>query len=470
MFEQSCPVIVLDDEKEELWAIAHGLSVCGLPTLPHLVQAGKLERKPASPYQGVRILFSDLHILGAGGRQPQMYVPALVRFIQDLIAPSTYLIVFWSSYAHEADDAWTLLCKSLVALDKPGLIPFAYSQLSKEDVKLMSDENPGVAEKAKTDVKASIDALFQQYPQLNAFMQWESCASRAASKTSNELIGKLAQGGVDFSEADKVRDTLKRMAQEAMGPPHAIKTPTKGVYQSLVPIIQDNISREAETGALNPFLNLLEEDTIPLPQGAAGKPNVANLLNDFFIHSACDDEAHLERGAVIRLSDNFLASAAGGLTSEIGLTANPGDWQEAICMEFMLNFQQKNAADKATAKLVVKPENVYVLELSADCDFAQEKPRSHRFLLVLFVPTDELNLYYSKSKKSHANESIYSTPDITVNGVAGRFLVSCRVYLTRPYQQKMDGKAITRMRPEVLAEIAHHYSTHMRRPGKVAFY
>ncbi len=465
MIDHSCPVLVLDDVKQELWEISHGLGVCGLPIMPHWINNGKLERRPTKLYEGVRILFTDLHVLGSTQSKPEQYVSALVNFIQQLISPSAYLIVFWSAYPQEAATAWDLLVSRLKTTGVENLTPFAYRVLDKADVQSISDPDEDIAAKATEIVTKSISAIFDEFPQLSSLMQWEACASRSASATSNELIGKLNKGGIQFTDSVAVKATLKRMSQEALGLPHAPNTPTKGVYQALVPIAQDWLGKEAEEGALDKFLELTESKTTPLPVQAAEKPKLTSLLNDFFIHSEREGLNPSERGVVIRLAEDFLGRKNNGLVSEIGLTATDCDWREAISMEFALD-----SGKLALVKEWANAKSIYVVELSADCDYAQDKPRSHRFLLAVFVPRNDLSKFYSSSKNKYAHEAIYATPEITIGGVEGKLLVSCRIFLTRPYKGTVEGVAVTRMRQDVLSEIAHHYSTHMRRPGKIAFH
>lgn len=468
MIDHSCPVIVLDDVKQELWEISHGLGVCGMPIMPHLIVNGMLERRPANPYEGVRILFTDLHVLGPAQSKPELYVSALVNFIQQLIRPSTYLIVFWSAFSHEAEEAWNLLVSRLKTAGAEDLIPFDYRVLDKAEVRNISDEDEEIAAKATENVKKSIAAIFNEFPQLRSFMQWESCASRAASATSNELIGKLDKAGIPFTDSSAVKDTLKRMSQEALGYPHAPNAPTRGVYQALIPITQDWLNRESAKGALDGFLELTGTERIPLPTETAGKPKMASLLNDFFIHSEQSDLRATERGVVIRLPRDFLEQKQGGLVQEIGLAETGGDWRKAICVEFAHGFAKAIEADQKAYKEKLDPTNVYVVELSADCDYAQDKTRSHRFLLSLFVPTSDPRPFYQNSKG--ANDAIYVTEEITLGGVPGRLLISCRIFLTRPYKGTVEGTTVTRLRQDVLSEIAHHYSTHVRRPGKMAFF
>lgn len=470
MIDHSCPIIVIDDEKQELWEIAHGLGLCGLPIVPHLIVNGRLERNIASPCEGIRILFTDLHVLGPVHSKPEQYVSALVNIIRQLISPSTYLIVFWSAFPEEAEMAWGLLVARLNTMGAEGLVPFNYCVLDKTEVKNISDEDEAISLKATENVRKSIRDIFDKFPQLRSFMQWESSMSRAASATSNELIGKLNDGGIEFTNCDAVRDTLKRMSQEALGFPHAYKTPTKGVFQALMPITQDWLNKESDKGVLDQFLGLTDSVKIALPKGAVGCPNLASLLNDFFIHSEQSDLKISERGAVIQLAEDFLERKDTGLVHEIGLATQDGDWREAMCMEFAIGFSNLDESKKEEAKSKLNPSEIFAVELSADCDYAQDKARSLRFLLAIFVPATNIRQFYSETKKSCAHDAIYMTPDITIGGTVGRLLISCRVFLTRPYQRTLEGSTVTRIRQEVLSEIAHRYVTHVRRPGKIAFY
>lgn len=437
--------------------------------MSHWIDHGKLERTPAVPYEGVRILLTDLHVLGPTQKNPEQYVSALVSFIQQLVAPSTYLIVFWSGFSEDAEDAWQLLVSRLKTAKADNLIPFAYRVLDKTEVRQIADDDPTIAAQATANVQKSIFEIFDVFPQLRSLMHWESCASRAASATSNELIGKLKQGGIEFTESGAVKATLKRMSQEALGLPHAPNAPTKGVYQALIPIAQDFLNKEAGRGALDSFLELTSTEVTPLPQQPQGAPALKSLLNDFFIHTERGDLKLTDRGVVIRLTEDYLNDENHGLVSEIGLANTKGDWRESVCVEFARDFSKESAQNQTAAKKKLDPKNVYVVELSADCDYAQDKTRSHRFLLALFVPTSDPSPFYSKSKGG-AHDAIYATQEITLGGIQGRLLISCRIFLTRPYKGSVEGEVVTRMRQEVLSEIAHHYSTHMRRPGKIAFH
>lgn len=460
MISHACPIIVLDDERSELWQVTHGLGYCGLPVMPHLVVNGTLQRVPEEPYSGIRFIFTDLHILGPSLTRPEQYISALIGFLNKLILPSTYLLVFWSNYAHEADEAWALLTARI----PKELMPFGYAILSKEFAKAAADEDPDISEKAGKEVKASIEAIIQKFPQLQAIMEWESGVSRSAAETTNDLIKTLARGNISFEDHGSVMKVFCRMAQEALGYPHAPAMPTKGLTEALLPIAQEWLENSFKNSYIDKFLNIKDAEKIDLPSG-----NLIPLLNDFFIHSEKNGIKVLDRGAIIKLANDYITNKS-GLVNDLLYPSSENEWSDAIGAEFVLSWNRKNTEERNIIKNIISCENVFAIELSADCDHAQNKPRTQRFLLAYFVENKNMKYFYSSSKSLSANESIYTTPDITLLGKSGRLFISCRSFMTKAHGVSIDGIAISKFRKDSLAEISHLYSTHMRRPGKIAFF
>ncbi|HWW05888.1 hypothetical protein [Collimonas sp.] len=456
MISHACPIIVLDDVRKELLEVAHGLGVCGLPVMSHLVNEGTLERVPSRPYTGIRLLVTDLHLLGPTQTKKEQYIGALISFTKQLVSPSTYLVVFWSNYAEEAAEAWAYLSTRI----DPALKPFGYEVLPKD---IASAAANGDVEAIK-NIQSAIDAIIKKYPQLQAVMEWEASVSRSAAETTNELVRTITQGGATFENQDHVKKVMARMAQEALGYPHAPASPTKGIVQALLPIAQDCLEREASNGYLDAFLEIPNAEKIGLPNN-----DLVPLLNDFFIHSANSDVSPLDRGAVIRLSEVYLNDKEAGLSRDVGPTDVAGDWRETVCREFAHSWNATTKENQDVIKKALDGKNIYAVELSADCDYAQNKPRAQRFLFALFVSSDAPKPFFSNGKGG-ANESIYVTPEIHIEKIRGRLLVSCRIFFTKPHGSAPDGKSITRLRKDVIDEISHQYSSHMRRPGKIAFY
>lgn len=459
MISHACPVIVLDDDREELWHISHGLAYCGLPVMSHLVIEGQLERVPDKPHSGVRILFTDLHILGPTQTKPEVYVGALIKFIKALVHPSSYLIVFWSNYSEDSEEAWNLLKQRLPV----ALHPFAFRVLPKELAENAADEDEGVAKPARDELLKSIEAIFKEYPQLQALMDWEASVSQAAAETTNELLRILPKGNAKIENPAHVRNVLARMAQEALGYPYAHQAPVRGLTQALIPIVQDFLERNADPSQerLCAFLDIQNAKQIKLPH-----TDLNPLLNDFFIHSESDGSVPLDRGAVVRFTMDYLEQ---GLSQDIGLMDQAGDWRESVCREFYIGWKNDKDRDigKQTKQALIS-KNVYAVELSALCDHAQDKQRTQRFLFALFVPSVP-NSHFLNGEMQAAHGAIYVTPEITLENVRGRLLISCRIFLAKPYQTAVAGACVTRLRKDVVDELSHHYATHMRRPGIIQF-
>jgi hypothetical protein len=429
------------------------------------VRDGQLEITPSAPYSGVRLLFTDLHLLGATTSKPEQYVGALITFIKKLIQPTTYLIVFWSKYPEEAKEAWEILSQRV----PQELRPFAYEFLAKETAKLAADSDEDVAKPAREELIEAISGIFAKHSHLRALMAWESMVSTAAARTTNQFLNVLLTSGASIGTPLDARRVMVRMIQETMGLPHAASAQVSGLVQAFLPILQDELTEGdyQMVDRITDFTALAAgAKPVPLPAPKELTP----ILNDFFVHSEGDGTAPVDRGAIIQLDQTYLDGDA--FYNDVGLMDEIGDWREAICREFYISWKKELVDRQAAAKALLNPENVYVVELSAVCDHAQNKPRSQRFLLATFVPSlvQNAKAFVGSDGRKQANEAIYSTPEITLKKQRGRLLVSCRIFLTRSFGVHVPGVCVSRLRKDVMDELSHHYATHMRRPGKIAFY
>lgn len=469
MINRACPAIVLDDKKEHLWAITHGLSVCGFPVMPHWVCDKQLEFSPAVPYQGVRLIFTDLHILGDDENKLETLVSALISFIKKLVAPSSYLLVFWSEYEHEADDAWVILEARMKDRE---LLPFGYRKISKTNVLQISDGDRDISKDAVSKVQREIHSILQDLPQLQALFNMEACISSASAKAVNGLVGAMQSGRVGFLDTDNVRKVMQRMSQEALGSAHAPSKPASGFAQAMMPIFQDCWERihEDQMPDVKSFLGTIKKGKIQLPE------SIPSRLNNYFIHAEGNVSSATERGALINMSEEYLCKVSGGFCSRIGLNGDtPGDWRESICSEFAVNWKGIRTQESGVAtKSSLLPQYIYAVELSPECDHAQNKQRSQRFFVAIFVPNEQMNAF-SKTDKDGiptfepANAAIYVTPEIFLRNVAGRLFVSCRQFISKPHNQSPPGECVSRLRKDSIEELAHHYASHLRRPGKICF-
>lgn len=469
MINRACPAIVLDDKKDHLSAITHGLSVCGFPVIPHWICEKQLEFSPSSPYQGVRLVFTDLHILGDDENKLETLVSALISFLKKLVAPSSYLLVFWSEYEQEADQAWAILEARMV--DKT-LLPFGYKKISKTNVLQIAEEDRDASRAAVAAVQLEIQAILEDLPQLQAFLNLEACISSASAKAVNGLIQAMQSGGIGFLDKDNVQKVMQRMSQEALGSAHAPAKPAVGFAQAMMPIFQDCWERiqEDQMSAVRSFLGTIKKRKIELPG------SIPSRLNNYFIHAEGNAFAPTERGALVNLSAEYLSKESGGFCSRIGLNGDiPGDWQESICSEFAIEWKNIRTNAKGVAlKTSLSSQQIYAVELSPECDHAQNKQRSQRFFVAVFVPNDQIKAFSKVDKDDNptfvpANAAIYVTPEIFLRNIAGHLFISCRQFISKPHNQSPPGECISRLRKDSIEELAHHYASHLRRPGKIYF-
>src|SRR5262245_44222875 len=94
-------VLIIDDQREHLDALAAILHKCGMAWLPvHFT--GEVEDIPRCPH--VRVLFADLHLITAGaGTTNDQHFGTIVSLLEDTFEPEgPYAIILWTQHAEQA--------------------------------------------------------------------------------------------------------------------------------------------------------------------------------------------------------------------------------------------------------------------------------------------------------------------------------------------------------------------------------
>lgn len=162
-----------------------------------------------------------------------------------------------------------------------------------------------------------------------------------------------------------------------------------------------------------------------------------------------------DRGAVTELGGGFINS--GEFVTAFGL-----DDKALLLKEFVFN-QDLSDQDSWRMKL-------HLVEIGPECDHAQGKVSTHRYLLALLVPCSLLKMCTQKDM-TYRNASVIDTGPLFLSGrdESNHLLISCRCFMALAPTKKIDGRTSFRLRKELLDEVVHHYTTHARRPGVMRF-
>jgi hypothetical protein len=427
--------IVLDDEPAELATLVDALHVLGAPCVG--VRFDPLGLPSPELFAGVRILFSDLHLVKAQPAGVQHYntLASLIdRCVPDQHGP--YLLVLWTSHEHER----AALTARLEELLPPSKRPIAVLALDKTRFR-----NAGVwnADALRQEIREQIICM----PQLQALLAWERDVLAAANETL-AIIGGLvsdAQRGIGTYPAG-LDNVLSLLAVAALGEENALKDRKGAVAAAMAPLLSDRILNRP-SGSED---EELWERAVTFQQPAQLTPPQKARMNTM-LHLAippAESVSRLDWGAVIPLDDAKLADNA--MLAKFGMTA--ADLREH---EFKLKQSRRTEG------------RIVVIRGGANCDQAQAQSGPIPLMLGLLVPTGALATDRKRSPAVHTCEEKFALQSYAEPAT---LLVHARFVTTVvPEELATFSEPTMRLREQLLAGILVHVGAHLMRPGTIRF-
>jgi hypothetical protein len=443
-------VAAVDDNEEHLKAITWGLSLAGFCPVPFLFEDGDLASPPPEPLTGVRIVFTDIHMIG-GGFGNKVHSSIIIKCLKKIAASGPYALIFWSMFPSDVEQM-----KALIETDGPGAgltTPIAYGAIDKG--KVLGAGMPG-----NFDAQALRTLIIEQmksFPTLATAAQWEMRASEAAAKTTDAVFS-LTQVQLGAPRTKEWEGLLAFLATEAVGRTIAAKNIDAALDSALLPILEDQLSFVGGTSAAD------IADTHPLRVALSGarpkrpkKISVARLNASYLIDEAGAEspKGEFERGMVIQLPGSFV---------------NSGMFVRLFGREKSELLQKEFLCGVATAEQI-SALPLHVVELGPECDHVQGKVSTHRYLLALLVPAAMMQLCLRESG-GHHNDSVIDVGRIAFKKAPAddfHLLISTRCYMTLAPGASLGGQCRFRLRRTSIDEVVHRYTSHTRRPGVMRF-
>jgi len=426
--------IVLDDEPAELATLVDALHVLGAPCVG--VRFDPLGLPEPALFTGLRILFSDLHLVKAQPAGVQHYntMASLIdRCVPDRHGP--YLLVLWTSHEHERAALTSRLEELLPASKRP----IAVLALDKIRFRNAGTWN---ADALREAIREQIVSM----PQLQALLAWERDVLSAANETL-AIVGGLVSDerrsiGLYPAALDNV---LSLLAEAALGKGNAVRDPKAAVSAALAPLLSDRILNrppQPDNAALWAHAVTFKASD---PLTAIQKARMNTMLH--LAIPPAESVARLDWGAVIPLDDARLADEP--MLARFGMTA--------------VDLSEKEFKVKETRR---SEGRLVVIRGGANCDQAQAQSGPIPLLLGMLVPTGAL----ADKKRSPAvhicNEkfALEQSPEPLALLVHARFSTT-----VVPAELETWPEPIMRLREQMLAGMLVHAAAHLMRPGTIHF-
>lgn len=448
----SAKVLAIDDIQDDLDSIRDGLHEAGIACIPILYSPGTA---PDEPYQGVRIVFMDLNLVG-GHRDDAELADVAAQTLKSFIASGPYLLVFWSGLANNVGEVERYLRERHA--DTPA--PLAIGVMNKADLALpdKTDDNYNAQLAA---LKQSILREVEKSPQLLALLHWEAKLAQAAAEAFGELHS-LAAGDAcwDFpAVGEHLGNILGKVAGEAAGI-YAETNKAEAIEQGLAPLLNDFMeqtgvgysARQAWEAALP--RQRLRDVTLP----AHVPPSKLNARYLFDLRAP--EKTH--RGAVVAIGEGTDYQAVFGVDSV------------SLAPEF-LNLS--SIAERGQRRAILSSCHFCLMEFSAACDQAQGKVKLFRYALCLLIPGEHRELtFFARTTATEtrrdptSNAAIYRFPDVNWQEDDWILKANLRYTISLPANSPVLGAPMFRVRAQALACLAHHFGQHSTRPGMLAFH
>lgn len=449
-------VVAIDDVEDHLQKIVWGLGKAGFSALPFFFEDGRLENPPERPLPGIRIVFTDIHLVGGGPNNEKTHAANIIRCLKKIVASGPYVLIFWSQFPGDGDKISSLIAERAA---EAGLAPpLGYAAIDKNDV-FKIDSPDGNQDFDAAKLRQLILEKVSAFKTLAVAASWEDRVARAAARTTDRLF-ELVEGAAGTS--DDWAKLLAFLACEAVGQHEAREDLIPALDAALLPLLEDQLSligdepvpEQEDVQVLLDIVSANERCECP-PSVAKSRLNASYLIEEFTNDAGASMWA---RGTVTALGSGFINSGE-------FVRAFRHDDATLIRREFAVR-DLKDEEKRST--------RLHVVELGPECDHVQGKVSTHRYLLALLVPEAVLSAFYHGKKLSgstrYHNDSVMNVGKVMLKEGEWFLLISCRCFMALAASTDIDGRPAFRLRRALMEEVAHRYTTHARRPGVMRFH
>jgi hypothetical protein len=452
-------IIIVDDQITELQRLANAFLKNGLGC-----RTFEYDKSYNEPLDKVRLAFFDVDLgeknINTNGLSQEEIEAASTSIYNDLafainqyISKSNgpYALIFWTKnkpliegfkkYVNNPDRGYSNTAK-----------PYLIECFDKNELTETSNVVPKLDELLIND-------------KIKFYLELEENARLAGSNTVDKLhsiIPKDEEWSVNTKYFENIDKVLSKIAVNVLGYDYAKKKPIKGVYEGLSQLILKEFL-DSNKG-INPqklmssLLNSNEQKEIEFPEKI-----IANKLNTIFHIDESNDFSNSERGGVFEIKLDSLKSEEFKPSYHFSLSAY---FKSLETFNSELFFRLRSDLEEDVV-LKIKSEIEFIaVEISASCDYSQNKMRNNKFILGILTPTigyDKLDL------KSISKSLLYKEiPNFYYNEKEYSIYLNLN-FVFSDSELSFIGKPKFILKKEIIDMIGNRYANHVSRIGITSF-
>ncbi len=452
MFEIQNKIIIVDDKKDQLEKLGKAFFKNGLGC-----RTFEYSPEHDEPLKNVRIAFFDINLTQRSVdhkydssteiiKHNSAVFNDLARAINQYIAKDNgpFALIFWTANK-DVIDAFI----EYVQNPKRG-----YSETPFPVFIGCIDKNEFTDETETQDLSDRILDIIND-DSVKFLFDFESIVNKSSSETINKFFNIIPKGEVwgDSREfIDNLGKVLSKLASSTLGFEYAKENPLKAVNESLIPLLNSEISK-AESGT--------NWETILAPLFAAERLSALTLpdqliqqnVNAIF-HIDITDGGKEYRGTVIEIDKNNDA-----LIHSFNID-NYELWAQKL-------LSIKDGREDYKTELF-NSSKLIAIEISAACDFSNKKPRINKYILGLLTPI--IDIKKDVNTKSRIESSYH------IGGCSFSFSdESFQLWLNLNYvfgcnsNDERLSDSLFVLKKEIMDMIGNKYASHISRIGITSF-
>ncbi|MBC3216694.1 hypothetical protein [Serratia fonticola] len=449
-------IILIDDEEPQLNIIQQAFFSAGIPCLPILYNCDFVENKSGIDHVELgmfnpRIVVTDLNLRNGSLNEPKELAKPIVDLLKKINIDGPFILIFWSRIADEVNQVMDLVQERFY--DETPL-PIYYTSIDK--TQYLGGDN-------KENLKGKVKSIIGESDIFNALLDWESRISQAARETTNSLYKitkptELQQRKYQDLHTEKLQEVLVSIGNASLGVKNAKREPEIALDLGLAPVLHDHLS----TISIGKNSGIWKKAVPKIGTKIDLNDSLKTKLNSFYhIEQVIKDYPKSCRGAFLELSKDILDDG----DKQNKLEARLGqDIEGIITDEFLSQIVKPDKMEMIRASTILG-----FIEVSAECDQAQQKTKLHRYILAALTPIVHGDyVLYGKSKTSH--QGIYKLPDVCINGVDYILQATFKYQIgSMPDENKWFGDVKFRLRDQVMSELVFNCAHYISRPGIICF-
>jgi hypothetical protein len=440
MLVENNSIILVDDSQEDLGRLTSIFAQRGIGC--RSFQYDGIEF-PESPLGGVKMVFMDINLSNSGDENSQFAV--LEEALRNYIAKenSYFVLVFWTTHID-----YIGRFKEFVNRD-----PDNANDLPKPMLITAVDKTQFVDNNVALEDKLS--QIFEE-KLVKCLFSFDDNIQIAANKCLTDIVNLAPfndRWGSNSQFETNMRNLFTKIAIGSLGLKPAKENPDKAIKEVIAPSFLYDLT-EIKQNMWKDFLEMDGRTDEELARITFAGDNTSAKLNTILNIDPSTEETEA-RGSVRKLKMD--EDAKGYFKNAF-----------AVSVEDFIKNKMVSVTDNA----FVNEATVVAVEISAACDYSNDKPRLHRYMLGIFAKRKDFDDHVSKRKTELMGNHLLITPfDFVFENE-----ICCMVFnLNYTFNEEVTelfsklGDKIFGFKSEFMNSISNNYARHISRIGYASF-